>query len=61
MPVMVKCSTCIDFSLEQIIKQSRQGELTVHENSAAQSLNSSNNLQHHSVRCCDASHAPFNL
>jgi len=51
MPVMANSSTWIDFSLEQIVKQSRRGEIIVHENFIAQSLNSSNNLQHHSVRC----------
>jgi hypothetical protein len=52
MPVMANYSTRIDFSLEQIIKQSRRGEIIVHENFLAQSLNSSNNLQRRSVRCC---------
>ena len=54
-PVLANCSTRIDFSLEQIIKQIRQGEIIVHENFVAQSLNSSNKLQHRSVRCCDLS------
>ena len=51
-PVMANCSTCIDVLLEHIIKQSRLGEIIVHENFVAQSLSSSNNLQHISVRCC---------
>ena len=42
---MVNCSTCIAFSLEQIFKHSRRGEIFVHENSVAQSLASLNNLQ----------------
>jgi len=45
MSVMVNCSIRIDFSLEQIVKQSRRGEITAHENFVApQSLNSSNNF-----------------
>ena len=39
---MANCSTRIDFSLKQIIKQSRWGEIIVHENFVAQPLNSSN-------------------
>ena len=50
--VRVNCSTRIDFSLEQIIKQSRRSEIIAHESFVAQSLNSSNKLQHRSVRCC---------
>jgi len=49
---MANCATRIDFLSEQTIKQSRRGEIVVHENFVAQSLNSSNNLQHRSVCCC---------
>jgi len=49
---MANCSTRLDFWFEQIIKQSRWGEIIVHENFVVQSLNSSNNLQHCFVRCC---------
>ena len=52
MSVMANCSIRIDFLLEQIIKQSRWGEIIVHDKFVAQSLNSSNNLQHCSVHCC---------
>jgi len=50
--VMANCSTCIDFTLEQIVKQSRRSEVIIHKNLVSQSLNSSNYLQHSSVCRC---------
>ena len=50
--VMANCSTCIDFMMEQIFKQSRRSEIIIHKNLVSQSLNSSNYLQHSSTCRC---------
>jgi len=52
MSVVANCSTCIDFTLEQIVQQSRLSEIIIHKNLVSQSLNSSNYLQHSSVCHC---------
>ena len=51
MPLMANLFTRVDFTLEQIIQQSRRGEVIVHKNFVAQFVISSYYTQHGPV-CC---------
>jgi len=52
MPLMANRFARVDFTLEQIIQQSRRGEVMVQNNFVAQSVICSYYSQHSPVCCC---------